>query len=463
MRPVSVWGLSRWIRILIAQRQHLAYHESGSVMQLVDLDASINSGETCLNSRARLIAVYVSFAHRTIQTSRQTRLFKKPGHVCNGNSCTHNRSKSRWSSCSMDLGLSMPSMPRHPSLPSHKQTATVTSFGGNPLRLPVCSPLRNETPRPPQSSGHRVPCYMPGKVLGLQYVEEWSCGLGNFSGENGRGCYVRLPLAAIPVFPLTHYRSPPKRLVDDETGSEFSLEYLPNPDDVIRILNDIPVNLKFEDEDDENDGEGKASQHKTNELLNRLEALNGIDNSNERLGIYNQAERVERLNQYRQKRQQRNFGNSKVRYVVRQKASENRVRVHGRFAVTTADAAPAAQKPTTGVISTTTAAVSPPISKEEEWVFELDEDQPDKMMRRTAASSSLSWIVQHHRKSSITAEQQRKRTINSSIGSHADFVTARGMMLARGSSAQSLGSFVSLTKEIALLESHLLVELEKKH
>lgn len=255
--------------------------------------------------------------------------------------------------------------------------------------------------------------------------------------------------------------------MDDETGSEFSLEYVPNPDDVIRILNDIPVNLKFEDEDEEDgeDAPGKVSQHKTNELLNRLEALNGIDNSHERLGIYNQAERVERLNQYRQKRQQRNFGNSKVRYVVRQKASENRVRVHGRFAVTSADPkTPAtATAPTAAKTNASTAPTTAPIAKEEEWVFELDEDQPDKMMRRTAASSSLSWIVQHHRKSSITAEQQRKRTINSSMGSHADFVTARGMMLARGSSAQSLGSFVSLSKEIALLESHLLVELEKKH
>lgn len=209
-----------------------------------------------------------------------------------------------------------------------------------------------------------------------------------------------------------------------------------------------------------------TSQSKTNELLNRLEALNGIDTSKERLGIYNQEERVERLNAYRQKRQQRNFGNSKVRYVVRQKASENRVRVHGRFAVTSSSEktpSPAATTATATTSSPPNKPTSSPVKLEDEWVFELDEDQPDKMMRRTAASSSLSWIVQHHRKSSITAEQQRKRTINSSMGSHADFVTARGMMLERNGSANSLGSFVSLSKEIALLESHLLVELEKKH
>ena len=83
------------------------------------------------------------------------------------------------------------------------------------------------------------------------------------------------------------------------------------------------------------------------ELIDRLEKMTGMaDISNQiashqtynnnvgddgpRLGIYNQEERIQRINAYREKRKQRVFG--KVRYVLRQRASEGRSRVKGRFA-----------------------------------------------------------------------------------------------------------------------------------
>lgn len=92
------------------------------------------------------------------------------------------------------------------------------------------------------------------------------------------------------------------------------------------------------------------------ELLSRLERLDGIeleepgqnssdsnsteikldndgqpspDQSEPRLGIYNEKQRVDRLNAYREKRKQRVYG--RVRYVLRQKVSESRPRIKGRF------------------------------------------------------------------------------------------------------------------------------------
>ena len=92
------------------------------------------------------------------------------------------------------------------------------------------------------------------------------------------------------------------------------------------------------------------------ELLARLECLDGIDlpdgsltgeqanniiiiendgqpqpqDQNEpKLGIYNEKQRIDRLNAYREKRKQRVYG--RVRYVLRQRVSENRPRVKGRF------------------------------------------------------------------------------------------------------------------------------------
>ena len=75
-----------------------------------------------------------------------------------------------------------------------------------------------------------------------------------------------------------------------------------------------------------------------NELLERLEAINGLEatyiktipDGIPRLGIYTQEERVDRINAYREKRKKRVFG--KVRYVLRKRASEGRSRFKGRFA-----------------------------------------------------------------------------------------------------------------------------------
>ena len=89
------------------------------------------------------------------------------------------------------------------------------------------------------------------------------------------------------------------------------------------------------------------------ELLARLERLDGIEleepseqvpsteiklendgqpateQPEPKLGIYNEKQRIERLNAYREKRKQRVYG--RVRYVLRQKVSEARPRVKGRF------------------------------------------------------------------------------------------------------------------------------------
>lgn len=97
------------------------------------------------------------------------------------------------------------------------------------------------------------------------------------------------------------------------------------------------------------------------EILARLEKLDGVDLTDEadimiedkqaedepkvvvvendgtprpedpepKLGIYNEKQRVDRLNRYREKRKQLVYG--RVRYVLRQKVSETRPRVKGRF------------------------------------------------------------------------------------------------------------------------------------
>jgi hypothetical protein len=101
------------------------------------------------------------------------------------------------------------------------------------------------------------------------------------------------------------------------------------------------------------------------ELLSRLECLDGIhleipmepptvavfDGDEEaskerpeqketepRLGIYSEKERIERINAYREKRKQRVYG--KVRYVLRQRVSESRPRVKGRFVKLSETASP---------------------------------------------------------------------------------------------------------------------------
>jgi hypothetical protein len=190
----------------------------------------------------------------------------------------------------------------------------------------------------------------------------------------------------------------------------------------------MPVDFQFEEEEavgTEEEKAGDAPRLFKNQLLERLEALNGIDNSiqaEKRLGVYNQAQRVERLNAYRQKRQQRGVKDAKVRYVVRQKASETRVRVHGRFAVSGPDVklseamaaagqiAPPSMMPPVPTPKLHPAAVAAEVKREpglsqdggENWFFDdQDDDHPDKLMRRAAASSaSLSWIVDHHRRAS---------------------------------------------------------------
>ena len=167
------------------------------------------------------------------------------------------------------------------------------------------------------------------------------------------------------------------------------MEYLPNPTEVIEELNHYRVKFAFEDEKEQgrkrratinrsqdsfksDEGQGiQAGGHPygmwkpltsipnerqtiQNELLDRLEALNGLsvqpsyfkpvpDDGLPRLGIYTQEERVERINTYREKRKKRVFG--KVRYVLRQRASEGRARVKGRFAKETDPTSPASNQP----------------------------------------------------------------------------------------------------------------------
>ena len=95
------------------------------------------------------------------------------------------------------------------------------------------------------------------------------------------------------------------------------------------------------------------------ELLARLECLDGIqlpeapepldttdivienddqvgpEQQEPKLGIYTEKQRIERLNAYREKRKQRVYG--RVRYVLRQRVSENRPRVKGRFVKQTSE------------------------------------------------------------------------------------------------------------------------------
>lgn len=203
--------------------------------------------------------------------------------------------------------------------------------------------------------------------------------------------------------------------------------------EVIEELNKIKVNFKFEDEMGDGNARSKrrtlresydsmeqgedaalASAERVmiqNQLLERLEVLNGmqeveltpnLSTSDEpRLGIYNQKERVERLNAYREKRKQRAFG--KVRYALRKRASEGRQRVRGRFAKE--------DPPST----------SQGIADSTSWMqgMSLGARRFSETLRRASAPSAVvredgehrgswsSWLLTNRRKSSASATSKR--------------------------------------------------------
>lgn len=145
------------------------------------------------------------------------------------------------------------------------------------------------------------------------------------------------------------------------------------------------------------------------ELLARLECLDGIqlpeataenelelendgqprpEQPEPRLGKYNEKQRVDRLNAYREKRKQRVYG--RVRYVLRQRVSEARPRVKGRFVKQTTDQNSASPDSVRDHESSTTASPSAssngsiPPTRKVEFRVESNDSSPAAKRGRSA-------------------------------------------------------------------------------
>ncbi len=147
-----------------------------------------------------------------------------------------------------------------------------------------------------------------------------------------------------------------------------------------------------------------------------------------KLGIYNQQERMDRLNAYREKRKQRVFG--KVRYVLRKRASEGRQRVKGRFAkeeASTSTTTPNTTTSTSNDTATPEIEIQQGIAESTSWLegMSLGARRLSNTVRRSSTpllggedgmehrGSWSSWLLNTRRKSTSSTIPSRREGGNS--------------------------------------------------